>query len=41
MKKAILAMALALCAGCGLFWDDPYIAVTENALNWIEVHYSR
>ncbi len=26
-------------SGCGLFWDDPYVMVTDNALNWIEVHY--
>ena len=38
MKKVLVA-ALALCAGCGLFWDDPYVTVTVDALNWIEVHY--
>ena len=39
VHRLALIAALATCAGCGLFWDDPYIAVTENALNWIEVHY--
>ena len=39
MKKAIVALGLMFAAGCGLFWDDPYVAVTEDALNWIEVHY--
>ena len=38
MKK-FLVSALALCAGCGLFWDDPYVTVTDDALNWLEVHY--
>lgn len=38
MKK-ITFILLALCGGCGLFWDDPYIQVTEAALNWCEVHY--
>ena len=38
MKKLLVA-ALALCAGCGLFWDDPYVTVTEDALNWLEIHY--
>ena len=39
VHRLVLIAALATCSGCGLFWDDPYIAVTENALNWIEVHY--
>ena len=39
MKRGILALGLLFCGGCGLFWDDPYIAVEVNALNWIEVHY--
>ena len=38
MKKVLIA-ALAFYAGCGLFWDDPYVTVTEDALNWIEIHY--
>lgn len=37
---AVLATAgLATLAGCGLFWDDPYVAVTTAPLNWCEVHY--
>ncbi len=42
MKKrfAFLALALGVLAGgCGLFWDDPYILVTEAPLNWCEIHY--
>lgn len=38
MKK-IAFVLLALCGGCGLFWDDPYIQVTDAALNWCEIHY--
>lgn len=38
-RRALLALALALGAGCGLFWDDPYVTVTTSALNWIEIHY--
>ena len=30
---------LAFAAGCGLFWDDPYVDVTVTPLNWIEIHY--
>ena len=39
MKKAIVALGLMFAAGCGLFWDDPYVTVTEDALNWVEIHY--
>ena len=39
MKKAIVALGLMFAAGCGLFWDDPYVTVTEDTLNWIEIHY--
>jgi len=38
-RKGFLAAGLALLAGCGLMWDDPYVTVTSNPLNWIEVHY--
>ncbi len=37
--KALLAAPLALLAGCGLLFDDPYVAVTDTPLNWCEVHY--
>ena len=37
--SALLVAALGLFSGCGLFWDDPYIAVTTDALNWVEIHY--
>jgi len=36
------AFCILLClmaAGCGLFWDDPYVTVTPSALNWVEIHY--
>ena len=39
MKKAVFALMLMLAGGCGLFWDDPYVMVTADALNWLEVHY--
>ena len=26
-------------SGCGPFWVDPYIAVEESALNWVDIHY--
>ena len=32
-------LPLLAAAGCGLFWDDPYVAVTVTPLNWIEIHY--
>ncbi|MBO7482609.1 MAG: hypothetical protein J6U17_01825 [Kiritimatiellae bacterium] len=35
-----LAALLAL-AGCGPFWVNPYITVTESQLNWVEIHYYR
>ena len=37
--RMLAACALALCAGCGLFWDDPYVDVTVAPLNWVEIHY--
>lgn len=39
MKGVVAALALLTLAGCGLFWDDPYVTVTTSALNWVEVHY--
>ena len=33
------ALPLLALAGCGLFWDDPYVDVTVTPLNWIEIHY--
>lgn len=32
-------LALVVCGGCGIFWDDPYVLVTTTPLNWVEVHY--
>lgn len=47
MRKGILTIAasltIALTAfvlnGCGPFWVNPYIAVKESPLNWVEIHY--
>ncbi|MBR0197065.1 MAG: hypothetical protein IJQ34_02930 [Kiritimatiellae bacterium] len=42
MKKilfALLATSLFAISGCGPFWVDPYIVVTESKLNWVEIHY--
>lgn len=43
MRRRIFGRALLLLlagvAGCGLFWDDPYVTVTVTPLNWIEIHY--
>ncbi len=35
----LAAVAVMVTAGCGLFWEDPYVLVTETPLNWVEVHY--
>ena len=37
--KAFLLLPLAFLAGCGIFFDDPYVYVTDTPLNWCEVHY--
>ena len=37
--KALLLSPLAFLAGCGLFFDDPYVQVTNTPLNWFEIHY--
>ena len=37
--KALLLSPLAFLAGCGLFFDDPYVQVTNTPLNWCEIHY--
>ncbi len=39
MKKFSTVVFSLLLAGCGIFWDDPYVTVTTSPLNWIEVHY--
>lgn len=39
MRKFWGVVGLCLVAGCGLFWDDPYVTVTSNSLNWVEIHY--
>lgn len=35
----MLLLVVAGVAGCGIFWDDPYVTVTTSPLNWIEIHY--
>ena len=37
--KTLLLIPLAFFAGCGLFFDDPYVQVTNTPLNWCEIHY--
>ena len=39
LKRGLATMALLALAGCGLFWDDPYVKVTATPLNWCEIHY--
>ena len=39
--KLAAAAALSLAGGCGPFWVNPYITVSESKLNWMEVHYYR
>ncbi|MGN0833679.1 MAG: hypothetical protein ACI4RD_08560 [Kiritimatiellia bacterium] len=39
MLKNLLIAGLCLVAGCGPFWVDPYITVTESSLNWVSIHY--
>lgn len=36
---SLLAAALSALQGCGPFWVDPYITVTESNLNWVHIHY--
>ena len=33
-----LSLSLFTFSGCGPFWVDPYIAVEESALNWVDIH---
>lgn len=35
----LLLVLVGVAAGCGLFWDDPYVTVTTSPLNWVEIHY--
>lgn len=41
LRPFFLSLPLALLAGCGLLWDDPYVTVTTTPLNWVEIHYYR
>jgi len=35
----LIAFSILLLPGCGPFWVDPYITVTESSLNWVIIHY--
>ena len=37
IRRALLALALALGAGCGLFWDDPYVTVTTSGVSSVQL----
>jgi hypothetical protein len=39
LRAPVLALLCVSAAGCGLFFDDPYVDVTVTPLNWIEIHY--
>ena len=39
MFKNLLVAVLFLLSGCGPFWVDPYITVSESSLNWVSIHY--
>lgn len=34
-----LVSSLSVLPGCGPFWIDPYITVTESPLNWVQIAY--
>jgi len=38
-RFGFISGALAFAAGCGRFWEDPYVTVTTTPLNWVEIHY--
>ena len=35
----LFSISLIALDGCGPFWVNPYIAVKESQLNWVEIHY--
>jgi hypothetical protein len=41
MRTRILTASLLVLslAGCGPFWVNPYVAVSDSPLNWMEIHY--
>ncbi len=39
IKLFTLHSSIFVLSGCGLFWDDPYVTVTNTPLNWCEIHY--
>ena len=39
LMSILFTFSLLLFTGCGPFWVDPYIAVEESALNWVDIHY--
>lgn len=38
MRRFALLALLAI-GGCGPFWVNPYVEVTDSQLNWMEIHY--
>lgn len=38
-SAAAFAATLLCLPGCGPFWVNPYITVTESHLNWVHIHY--
>ena len=36
---AAFAAVISCIQGCGPFWVNPYITVTESHLNWVHIHY--
>ena len=43
MKKFIqfstFCFSLLILPGCGPFWQNPYFAVKDSNLNWVDIHY--
>ena len=38
-RLLMVLIAFSAFAGCGAFWVDPYITVSQSQLNWVEIHY--
>ncbi len=41
LLHALAVFGLITFSGCGPFWVNPYITVTESKLNWVNIHYYR
>jgi len=39
LRIFVFLLGLSTFNGCGPFWVDPYITVTESSLNWVIIHY--